>query len=303
MNGRREFANKLAEAITTAATRAADKAREWYQKEISGLKGAATEAMTVADLLAGKPGRVFMTVPGVKNSDRFLPGGDLLAESDGTKVKVPEARGNFQRVMSEIAETGCTIPVSSLGEEKLDLGKRLPEDVFRHCLILHTVLRRGVAEAQKETNRQKRVAKFQAEADAEREMLTVKATVPPLKGLSTNDAGTAPIYLGRKPWVVTDRSTQKETSYFEVFFLFERNTEGKVRIAEYPERLKPLFGDRFSEFTDPGERFEGLKYPLGSMFRTAYAYEKAKADFAAEEARKLALKAFAEAPIEETAAA
>ena len=297
VNGRREFSDKLAEAITAAATRAAEKAREWYKEEISELREAAT--MTVADLLAGKSGRVFMTAQDVKSNDHFLPGGALLAESDGTKVKALEARGHFQRVVSEIAEAGRTVPVSSLAEEKLDLGKRLPEDVFRHCRILHAVLRRGIFEAQKESARQERVSKFQAEADVERETLMAKATVSVAEWLFTDAPGSAVIYLGRKPWMVTTQAkvkgkfSEKDTPYFEVFFLVERTPDG-VRIAEYPERLEPLFGKQFFEAADPGERFEGLKYPLGSMLRTAFAYEKARAYEAAEEARRQELKAFCE---------
>lgn len=298
VNGRREFANKLAEAITAAATRAAEKAREWYKEEISGLREAAT--MTVADLLAGKPGRVFMTVPDVKSNGHFLPGGALLIESDGTKIKVLEARGHFQRVMSEIAEAGRIISVSSLAEEKLNLGKHLPEDVFRHYRTLHAVLRRGIAEAQKETARQERVSKFQAEADAEREALMAKVMASAAEWLFTGAPGSAIIYLGRKPWMVASREkvdgkfVEKEAPYFDVFFLVERDAEGRVRIAEYPERLEPLFGERFAEAALPGERFEGLKYPLGSMLRTAFAYEKAKAAEAAKEVRNQELKAFCE---------
>lgn len=272
VNGRREFALKLAEAITAAAARAAEKAREWYKEEVTELRGAAT--MTVADLLAGKSGRVFVTVPDIKDNGRFMPGGALLAESDGSKIKVLEARGHFQRVMSEIAEAGRTVPISSLAKERLDLGKRLTEDVFRDCRILHVVLRRGIAEAQKESDRQESILKFQAEADKEREALMAKVTTSAAEWLLANALGSAVIYLGRKPWVVVT-SREKETLYFEVFFIVERASDG-VRIAEYPERLKPLFGDRFAEFVDPGERFEGLKYPLGSMLRTAYAYKKAK---------------------------
>ena len=311
VNGRREWANKLAEVITAAATRAAERAREWYKEEISGLEEAAT--ITLADLLAEKPGRVFVTVSDVKNGVQFMPGGALLIESDGTKVKTLEARGHFQRVLSEIAEAGSTIPVSSLSKEKLYLGKSLPEDVFRHCQILHAILRRGVAEAQKETSRQERISKFQAEAEVEREALMTKATVGAAEWLSTDVHGSTVIYLGRKPWMVAARTKinggqffEKETPYFEVFFIVERTPDG-VRIVEYPERLKPLFGERFAEAAIPGERFEGLKYPLGPMLRTVYAYEKAKAVKVAEDVRMQELKDFCEsqkpeAPAEEPSA-
>ena len=95
VNGRWEFANKLAEAITAVAARVAKKEASDIKEEIKRLKEAAT--MTVTDLLAEKPGRVFTIVPDVRSDDRFLIGGALLVESDGKNVKVLQAAGNFQR--------------------------------------------------------------------------------------------------------------------------------------------------------------------------------------------------------------
>ncbi len=147
VRGNRSFTAKLAEDLSEGAANAAKAAHEFYHSEVAALKAQAT--ISVTELLVEKPGRVFMTVSDVKDGDRFLPGGALLAESDGKNVKVLKACGHFQRVMTEITEAGTFITINFLSRERLDLAKRLPNDKFRQARILHAVLRRGVAEAQK----------------------------------------------------------------------------------------------------------------------------------------------------------
>lgn len=278
-NGRRDEASALAELLKDLATRAATNARKHWGEVTEGIEGQATED-PLQLLREDAAGRFAISVPDDKIDERFLPGGILLVESDGKNVKILQVAGHFQRTMEELRDAGTFVSVSSLSKDRLPF---IPDkELFWRVRILHAVLRRGLAEAEKEAAREKRTADFKAKADAEREALVTKTTVSPLEWLSTDIAGTTLIYLGRKPWVIIDSKTKEETPHFEVFFLVERDTDRKVRILEYPERLKPLFGKRFSEFVTAGERFEGLKYPLGSMLRIAYAYEKARADQAAE---------------------
>lgn len=147
VGGSRDFATKLAENLSAGAAHAAKIAYEFYHSEVEGLKAQAT--ISVAELLVKKPGRVFMTVSDVKDGSRFLPGGALLAESDGRTVEVVKTVGHFARIMSEIAEAGMFVSIESLSHERPELAKRLPEDAFRRVRILHAVLRRGIAEARK----------------------------------------------------------------------------------------------------------------------------------------------------------
>ncbi len=106
--------------------------------------------ISVAEMLTRKPGRVFMNISDTRDGKRFLPGGRLLVESDGKVVKVVEAYGNFQRIITEIAEAKTFVLVETLSRERFGDSGRIPEEKFRLCRILHAVLRRGVAEAQKE---------------------------------------------------------------------------------------------------------------------------------------------------------
>ena len=116
---------------------------EAYGNKIAEIKAKAT--ISVAELLAGKSGRVFINAPDEKINDRFLPGGVLLVQSDGKVIRVVEFLGHFQQLMPEITEAGTFFPVDSLNRERLELAKRLSDDKFRKARILHAVLRRGVA--------------------------------------------------------------------------------------------------------------------------------------------------------------
>ena len=145
VGGSKNFAIKLVRVLATGASRAAKAAHELYHDEVVVLKAQAT--ISIAELKSRKIGRIFLDVSDLKEGERFLPGGSLLAESDGKTVKIIQACGHFRHVMTEMAEAGTFVPVESLGHERMELVKRLPEDAFRRVRILHAVLRRGIAEA------------------------------------------------------------------------------------------------------------------------------------------------------------
>lgn len=272
-NGRRDEASALAESLKDLATRSAAIAREYWGGVVDGIEDQATEKNPL-QLREDVAGRFAISVPDDKSGEKVLLGGILLVESDGKNVKILQAAGHFQRIMEEIRDAGTFVAVSSLSEDRLPF---IPDkELFWRVRILHAVLRRGLEEAEKEAAREKRAADFKAKADTEREALMAKTTVSAAEWLFNGAPGSAVIYLGRKPWMIADRKTKNETPYFDVFFLVERDGDGKVRLAEYPERLEPLFRSQFSKFVKAGERFEGLKYPLGSMLRITFAYEKAK---------------------------
>jgi len=149
VGGSRDFATKLAGNLSAGAAQAAKAAHEFYHGEVAAFKAQAT--ISDVELLAKKPGQVSIPVPDVKDGEKFLPGGVLLVESDGRNIKVLKACGHFQRIMTEIAEAGAFVPIESLSRDRLELTKRLSEDAFRRVRILHAVLRRGIAEAQAET--------------------------------------------------------------------------------------------------------------------------------------------------------
>lgn len=140
--GGREFALKVAETLSNGAAKAAKVAYDRYHGAVAELKTQAT--ITVVELLRRKSGKFFLAVPDLKEGKKFLPGGALLAESDGKTVQVRQAVGHFARIMEEITKAVVFISIESLSQERLNLAKRLPDDAFRRIRILHAVLRRGL---------------------------------------------------------------------------------------------------------------------------------------------------------------
>lgn len=140
--GGRDFALQIAESLSYGAAKAAKAAHDQYHGAVAELKAQAT--ISIIELLARKPGRFFLTVPDVKDEKRFLPGGALLAESDGKTVQAIQAVGHFSKVIGEIMKAATFVSIESLNQERLDINKRLGDDVFRRIRILHAVLRRGL---------------------------------------------------------------------------------------------------------------------------------------------------------------
>jgi len=138
-----DFATKLAENLSDGASRAAKAAHDQYHNAVAALKAQTT--ISVNEVSTKKAGNFYLNIPDVKEPGKFLPGGSLLAESNGRTIKVIRAIGHFQRIMTEIAEAGTFVSVDSLGHDRLELAKRLSDDKFRQARILHAVLRRGIA--------------------------------------------------------------------------------------------------------------------------------------------------------------
>ncbi len=145
VGGSRDFATKLAENLSAGAAHAAKAAHEFYHGEVAALKTQTT--ISIAEMLARKSGCFFLDVSDVRDGNRFLSGGALLAESDGKTIKILQARGHFKRTMTEIAEAEIFVFVESLNRERFE-GGGLSDEIFRLCWILHAVLRRGITEAQ-----------------------------------------------------------------------------------------------------------------------------------------------------------
>ncbi|MFH1392997.1 MAG: hypothetical protein ABIG73_01260 [Patescibacteria group bacterium] len=142
--GNKEFGMKIADALSSGAAKAAKAGHDKYHGAVAELKTQAT--ITVVELLRRKPGKFFLNVPDLRDGEKFLPGGALLAESDGEDIWGIQAIGHFSRIMGEIAEAEAFVSIASLSQDRLNLAKRLPEDAFRRIRILHAVIRRGLAD-------------------------------------------------------------------------------------------------------------------------------------------------------------
>ncbi|MBI4919856.1 hypothetical protein HY838_01005 [Candidatus Azambacteria bacterium] len=127
VNGKREFAAEVAKILANKS-----------------LKAKAN--ISIIEMFDGKSGKIFVDVPDAVDGQKFLAGGALLAESDGRIVRVAAATGHFSKIVAEIMAAKTFIYLKSLKKERFWAGERLSDDAFRLCRILHSVLRRGIAE-------------------------------------------------------------------------------------------------------------------------------------------------------------
>ncbi|MBU2081961.1 hypothetical protein KKH14_00855 [Patescibacteria group bacterium] len=140
--GGKDFALQIAEGLSDGASKAAKAAHDRYHNAVAEMKSQAT--ISIVQLLARRPGKFFLNVSDLKDGEKFLPGGTLIAESDGKAIQVVAAVGHFSRIMEEIRKAVVFTSIDSLSQERLNLVKRLPEDTFRRIRILHAILRRGL---------------------------------------------------------------------------------------------------------------------------------------------------------------
>lgn len=233
--------------------------------------------LSIADLKAGKDGRLVLHVPDQivkRGSDtRTYKGGFALVDSAGGKVRILDGAGGLARISAQLNELGVYVGVSQLEAEKIDLGNvRVPEETFRSIVTLQKLLQRGLIEADEKSASIERKTKFHEEADSERQALAGKATLTSPQFFLLDAVGTCLVDpLGHKPFVA-NQGKKNEARTFEVFALVARDEKGRIRVAEAPERLTPDFfevGDK--EFKPAGDRFAGLSWRLRTLLKMGFA--------------------------------
>jgi len=275
-------AQRGAQSIEALVTKAVELGKVQFEAERVALvtKAGGANQLTSEEVLAGKAGRVLLRVPDKSGSDgRFFKGGYLLVEVIDGKVAVLDAIGGIRKIGSQLAEEGTYLPVSQLVNERLNFGTtRFPPEVFNRLVAIHDMVRRGIVELQREEAEIKKAAEagdrktaYNTQVAAEREALAAKATATSTEFFPEKAVGVAFVDYGKGTFDVKDRETGKVTSWWNVILLVERREDGQIRIVETPERLKGLFPESAFEWTDPGDKFSGLGYPLGPILRTEFA--------------------------------
>ena len=275
-------AQRVAQSIEALVTKAVELGKVQFEAERVALvtKAGGANQLTSEEVLAGKAGRVLLRVPDKNGNDgRFFKGGYLLAEVVDGKIQVLDTIGGIRKIGSQLAEEGTYLPVSQLTNERLNFGTtRFPVDVFNRLVAIHDMVRRGIVELQREEAEIKKAAEagdrktaYNTQVAAEREALAAKATATSTEFFPEKAVGVAFVDYGKGTFDVKDRETGKVTSWWNVILLVERREDGQIRIVETPERLKGLFPESAFEWTDPGDKFSGLGYPLGPILRTEFA--------------------------------
>lgn len=256
----------------------AGKAR--FEEDYAAIKAAAGQnQLTPANLKAGKEGRMLLETPDHQHRDRFYKGGILLLESsNGGQIRALDGVGGCQHVARLVAEAGAWIWNTQLGSERLVVNERLPEEVFRNVLILHGLIFRGIAAAEKAEAADKRKAEFKEQTAAERLALKALATLTPVEFFLFSRVGTTVLDpLGRAPFEIrSQKSGTDPTLVWDVIALVERDEQGRIRVAECPERLSGFFA-KHREFVPAGEKFADVSWPLNVLLRMGYAQAQAAA--------------------------
>lgn len=217
-------------------------------------------AITSGQLLDGRAGRIFMKVP-----DDKYPGGSFVVESDGKVVKLVRAVGKFSRFVNEEL-AGVRVLVKSLSEERVFL-KNADYNLRRRVQIFHRILRAGIANAQKFEEKMATSEQQQLAVEKKHEELSAQASLTTVEFFTTEKSGSVFLDpMGRRPFYLKDGG--KETEYSNVFFLAQRDKEGKIKIIGHGDNLENFFSGLYKS-KDPGKDFQGLGYPFSILFRFA----------------------------------
>lgn len=267
-------ARAVGESISQLVSRTVAAGKERFEADFAAIKTAVGEnPLSIAELKAGKDGRIILETPNHQHRERFFKGGFLLLElSSEGQIRVLDGAGGCQRIARQLAEAGVFIWNTQLDSERLEMKERLPEEVFRNALILHGLIYRGVAEAAKAEAVDQRKAEFKEQVAAERETLKGLATLTPVEFFLFERVGTTVLDpLERAPFkVFSQKPGEKPTLIYDVFALIEREETGRIRVADCPERLNFFFAD-FRDFVPAGEKFSAIRWPFRVLLRMGYA--------------------------------
>ncbi len=271
-------ARSIASLLTSKVEQTNEEARDNFRERVNALLNQTTPGLTLEKVKNGESGKLGFSVRDTNRETR--DGGVLLIHSDGEKICVLDAAGHFQRRTNEIRTNGRTLLVESLSWDDFRQPKMMEYGIYKDLRFLWSVIKRSEQSNTEIELRQESRQAFQKACDAERATFAAKATVSPADWLLKKMPGTALISMSG-PWIV--KYGEKETPYWYVSFLAERTADGKVRIVEFPERLKNLFqSPNLTELTEPGDTSGNLAYPPSAMLRKAYAIELNRSRLASE---------------------
>lgn len=265
----RRITSLLREKIALAREDAQDHFRELTNK----LLNQTDEGFNFEQLQSGKPGKLGFVVRDDKRGGYTFFGGVLLIQSNGKEIQILDAIGRFAKRMIEIRDSNRRLQVHSLKWEKFG-GNNMPANEYKDLAAFWHVMKRSIESDAALAKRFEDREQFHKDCDEERKALAAKAPVSTSDWLINKSAGVAIISV--TPFWEVKRGDQVQKFWFPSF-LVERSKENKVKLAEFPERLKDLFQNpKLIEFTEPGDTNEKLAYPLGAMLRKAYAIESNK---------------------------
>jgi len=259
---KREEAVKLAEALKKSYDAAVQAGRDYFNELLAKLREVAKPDVTLLQLGDFEPGSALFSVPPkvVPGRDRPLGGGYLAVQSNGKVVKAVGGVGHLQKIVHEMVVAEVAIPVEAI--HKPGFFFKGNYDTVRLQRILHDMVVRALPLVEAEAKKKASATDFHKSCDAELEVLKAEATTSDVDALHKDVKGMAAISL--PSWTVGEKK------YARCMGLVEFRP-GTVRLVKYPERLSGLFGTKFAQPMEVGEKFSGVPYPLGQILRNVFS--------------------------------
>ncbi len=212
-------------------------------------------------LIAGKAGKYVVEVPAektVQNGKSFWRGGGtILVESDGKEIEPLDASGSIEGAIEEARELEVFLKLYALNLTKPPVVPGLDPEKGKKLQLLWHLLKRAIRHKEEV----ERIARAK-EAYASRVTVTDQEFFPEQKpGVCLAEF--------QRAWQNLDGSTGPSN----FFFLVERKEEEgakRIRIAETPDHLGNFFASCMGEYTEEGNKFEGVPYPLRAVLMAIY---------------------------------
>ncbi|MBP6855911.1 MAG: hypothetical protein KBC26_03015 [Candidatus Pacebacteria bacterium] len=240
--------DEVASALRAFATEVEASEKLVREAETVALREGVTQ--TFLEILE-QGGEAVLFVPSYKSGDKWRPSGHIRVRVEGGRIFPVAATSRLSYMTRTVRDADLHVTVSSLRHERLELPFFLEPHLYGALCGFHAALRAGYECELR--------AKLAAE---EREERQAKTTVSVFDFVLRGAVGIAEIRLDE--WSINDRLFES------IVFLAERDEEGAIRVVEGPEEIFPADSEN-RILANPGEKFEGLKYPLGAMLRVLFS--------------------------------
>ncbi|MDO8436247.1 MAG: hypothetical protein Q7S82_02580 [bacterium] len=233
------------------------------QAKAQDLARQATISMT--EFLAGNPGRVYVVVPPVEETNsrdgqRFWrAGGGLLLESNGQDVAPLGASGGIELAIQEAMKLRVHLKVYTLDWDMAPKVPGLDLERGKKVQLLWYLIARA-----------KEAVVKTAEAQVNRAQLSERATVSAEEWFLRREAGACSVNF--PVWEVKDSEGNTTQRIRDLLLLLERQTDGTIAVRDIQSAnpFNDIFASCMGEYVVTGERYEGVPYPLRAILQAGY---------------------------------
>ena len=203
--------------------------------------------LSIEDFLTGKPGKLVLAIQAekAKGKEFFRSGGVVLFESDGKKIHPLDATGGIEDSIQEAISLEAHLYLDTLRWNAPPFIENLTKEKNAKVRLLWYLLKRGLLRHE-----------FASMATVNQEEFFLEGKI-------------GECFLEFKGnWQVPSGPT-----IANFFFLMSRREEDgvkRIRIAKTPNHLEDFFAQCLGEYSEEGNKFEGVPQPLQTVLQAAY---------------------------------